>query len=171
MGIKLIRRSLLATLLLGVAGAWLWLVWLEPSYGGGPFSLVEDGLYVGSYVKKPPPGTKAVVNLCGQKDCYQAEASLWEPILEGGKAPDISWLRHVVDFISAQRRAGRTTYVHCLAGMNRSGMVTIAYLMQEHGWSRDKALTFLRSKRTQIQPNPALMRLLAEWEQTLNQKG
>ena len=58
-------------------------------------------------------------------------------------------------------------YVHCLYGMNRSGMVVIAHLMDRHGWGRERALTFVRSKRPQVCPNPALMRLLDEWERTL----
>jgi hypothetical protein len=167
---RVFRCALLTTVLLGGVGGWLGLLWLERACAGTAFTLVEDGLFVGSYVAKPPPGTKAVVNLCGQKDRFQVEASLWEPILEGGKEPTVAWLSRVVDFIAAQRRAGRTTYVHCLAGLNRCGMVTTAYLMQEHGWGRDKALAFLRSKRPQIQPNPTLMRLLAQWEKALKEK-
>lgn len=43
-------------------------------------------------------------------------------------------------------------------------MVTAAYLMKEHGWGRDEALAFLRSKRPVVRPNPAFMQLLTEWE-------
>jgi hypothetical protein len=157
----------LTALLLGSLVAWLWLVGLERSSREEPYSLIEDGLYVGTSVPEPPPGTRAVVNLCGQKDSYTVDACLWEPIFAGDEDPDVEWLRRVVEFIATQRRAGRTTYVHCWAGMNRSGMAVTAYLMYEHGWSRDRALTFVQSRRPQVQPNPALMRLLAEWEQVL----
>ena len=54
-----------------------------------------------------------------------------------------------------------------MAGMNRSGAAVTAYLMYEHGWGRDEALAFLRGRRPQVQPNPTLMRLLAEWEEEL----
>ena len=95
---------------------------------------------------------------------------LWEPIFEGGVEPSLEWLGRVVDFIATQRRAGWPTYVHCLAGMNRSGAVVTAYLMYEHGWGRDVALAYLQDKRPVVQPNPALMRLLADWEKTLKEK-
>jgi len=121
-------------------------------------------------VPEPPPGTTAVLNLCGKEDPYHADAHLWEPVLEGGKEPDLAWLRRLVEFIAAQRRAGATVYVHCLAGMNRSGTVAVAYLMQEHGWTRDRALAFAQAKRPQIQPNRAFQRLLAEWETALRQQ-
>ena len=166
---KTVRRILLFATLAGVIGAWVWFRWREQSHDP-PFSLVEDGLYIGRSVKQPPVGTKAVVNLCGQADPYQAEAALWQPIFEGGSDPDLDWLRRVVLFIAAQRQADRPTYVHCLAGVNRSGAVVTAYLMFEHGWGRDEALTHLRRKRPVVQPNPMLMRLLAEWEEDLRKK-
>ena len=163
---KTVRRILLFAVLASAIGAWLWLRWREQSYDP-PYSLVEDGLFIGSFVKQPPPGTKAVVNLCGQADPHQVEAALWEPIFEGGSDPDLEWLRRVIQFIAAQRQAGRPTYVHCLAGVNRSGAVVTAYLMFEHGWGRDEALRHLQRQRPVVQPNPTLMRLLSEWEDDL----
>ncbi len=149
------------------AGAWLVLLWVGGSYDR-PYALVEDGLYVGSAVDDPPPGTRAVVNLCGRPDPYPAEESLWEPVSEGGQEPSLDWLRRVVGFIARQRHAGRIVYVHCLAGMNRSGAAVTAYLMREHGWGRDEALAFVQRRRPEVQPNPVLLRLLAEWERSLN---
>jgi hypothetical protein len=164
---KTLRRALLVTILLGPVGVWLWLRWLEQSYDQ-PYCEVEDGLYIGTSVNQPPPGTRAVVNVCGRKDPYEVEASFWEPVFEAGKEPSLDWLGRVVEFIVAQRRAGRPTYVHCLTGMNRSGTVVTAYLMKEHGWGRDEALAYLQKRRPVVQPNPELMRLLSEWEKALH---
>jgi hypothetical protein len=165
-----LRTRLLILLLLVCVGVWFWLQWLGDSYDR-PYCLIEDGLYVGSSVESPPRGTQAVVNLCGREDRYKVEASLWEPILESAEEPTLEWLRRVVEFIDTQRKAGRTTYVHCMAGMNRSGAVVTAYLMSKHGWDRDRALAFVREKRPQIQPNPTLMRLLAQWERQITPTG
>jgi protein phosphatase slingshot len=169
---KKCRHILFAVVLFAGLGVWFWLLWLERSYREEPYSLIEDRLYLGSSVDMPPPGTKAVLNLCGRKDPYSVDTILWEPILEGGKEPDLAWLRRMVEFIDKQQRESRITFVHCLAGMNRSGMVVTAYLMFKHHWPRDEALDFVKAKRPQIQPNPALMRLLTDWEKTLaNKKG
>ena len=164
-------QILLAIFLLTGLGTWLWLLWLERSYREEPYSLIEEKLYLGGSVAEPPPGTKAVLNLCGRKDPYSVETGLWEPILEGGKEPDLDWLRRMVEFIDTQQRESHITFVHCMAGMNRSGMVVTAYLMFKHNWSRNQALEFVQSKRPQIQPNPQLMRLLGEWEKALNKQG
>jgi protein-tyrosine phosphatase len=137
----------------------------EPNY-----SLVEDGLYQGGYVKAPPFGAQAVLNLCETEDLYRAEVHDWVPIPDASPAPDLDWLRRRVEFVDAQRRAGRTVYVHCWAGVSRSGMVVTAYLMFEHRWTREEALAFVRSRRPVTRPNPAFMELLGEWEQALRDR-
>ncbi len=152
---------------LACISVWLALTWVASTYDQ-PYALVEDGLYIGSAVDRPPRGTQAVVNLCGRTDPYQTETYLWEPVFEAGKEPRLDWLRRVVGFIAEQRREKRITFVHCMAGMNRSGAAVTAYLMQEHGWGREEALAFLQKKRQEVLPNPTLMRLLTNWEHALN---
>jgi dual specificity phosphatase 12 len=141
------------------------LVFLRPT-GDEGYSQIEPGLYLGSSVEKPPPGTQAVVNLCGRQDTYQVGPTLWIPLYEGER-PTLDILRRVVGFIDEQRRAGRQTYVHCMVGVNRSGSAVTAYVMQAHQLGRDEALTFVRRRRPEVQPDPTLMHLLAEWEQAL----
>jgi hypothetical protein len=155
----------LGLLLCGVV-AWATLAWWESFYQEKPYDLIEARLYLGRAVSKPPPGTSAVVNLCSFEDPYTVEARLWLPVLEEGREPTLEWLGEVVDFIDEQRQAGRTVYVHCLAGVNRSAAAMTAYLMREHDWNREQALDFVRSKRPQVQPNSELIRLLDEWERS-----
>jgi hypothetical protein len=161
-----LRRIVIALVLLGGTGAWLGLLWLENSSALRGYSRIEEGLYLGEAVDSPPRSTTAVVNLCEREDRYQVKHSLWEPI-DGGREQSIAWVRRVVKFVRSRREAGDVTYIHCRAGTNRSAMVTAAYLMEKHNWTRDEALAYIRSKRPQIELNPALMRVLAEWEKAL----
>jgi hypothetical protein len=46
-------------------------------------------------------------------------------------------------------------------------MVTAAYLMFRDGLTREQALTALRTHRPQVCPNPAFMRLLLKWEDSV----
>lgn len=128
------------------------------------YARVEDGLYVGGHVPAPPPGTRAVLNLCEIEDPYHAEVHRWVPIPDAAPAPTADWLREQVEFIAAQRGAGRPVFVHCQNGASRSVMVVAAYLMTRHGWSRDEALAFVRERRPVGRPNPAFLTLLKEWE-------
>jgi hypothetical protein len=134
------------------------------SYPAGNFSCIEDGLYLGGMVPEPPPGTEAVLNVCETEDPYRAEIHRWQPIADAAPAPTIDWLRDQVEFVDEQRRADRRVYVHCRAGISRGGMVVAAYLMYRDGCSRDEALASIRAKRRLVQPNPAFMQLLKEWE-------
>jgi len=131
------------------------------------YSLIEPRLYMGGSVRHPPPESSAVLNLCEVQDPYECEVHVWDRIPDSAPAPSLDWLRKQVDFVDAQYSAGRTVYVHCYGGVSRAGMVVAAYLMSKHGWTRDQALDFARSKRPIVKPNPAFMELLLEWERTL----
>jgi Dual specificity phosphatase, catalytic domain len=131
----------------------------EPNY-----SRIEEGLYLGGYVREPPPGTRAVLNLCETADRYHGEVHVWEPIRDAEPAPDIDWLRRMVKWMDQRRQSGMTTYVHCRNGVSRSGMVVTAYVMFKHKWTRDAALAFVQQQRPITRPNPAFMRRLIEWE-------
>lgn len=135
------------------------------------YSQIEDGLYIGGHVAKPPPGTRAVLSLEEHEDAYQAEVHRWQPIPDAEPAPSLDWLRQQVEFVGTQRESGRQVFVHCRAGVSRSGMVVVAYLMLQHGWSRDQTLEFVRSRRPIVRPNPAFMGLLLEWEESLERQG
>jgi Dual specificity phosphatase, catalytic domain len=165
---KLTPVRLAIVLLALSAAALVGLQWWARSYDEGPnYSLIEDGLYMGGSVDRPPPGTQSVLNLCEREDPYLCQVHDWTMIRDAAPAPDLDWLRRRVEFVDRQRRAGRTTYVHCFAGISRAGMVVTAYLMFKHGWSRDQALEYVRSKRPRVRPNPAFMERLAEWENEL----
>jgi dual specificity protein phosphatase-like protein len=164
-------RTYLWCLLIGFAALWLLvlgtLVWITDFYTPDNFTLIEDGLYVGGRVPKPPRGTKAVLNLCEQEDSYRAEVHTWESIRDSAPAPDVDWLRRMVSFIETNRREGRTTFVHCRNGVSRSGLVVVAYEMYKNHWTRAQALEFVRSKRPEVRPNPAFLELLDRWQQEL----
>jgi hypothetical protein len=181
------QRNALLILLFAVAvggvgaGLGMWLLlpyWLtgNNSAAGTPippaaaknFSEIEEGLFVGGYEFAPPPGIRAVLNVCESKDTYSCEVHAWNPIPDAAPAPKLAWLRQQVAFVAAQRQAGLCVYVHCHAGISRSVMVVTAHLMQKHHWNRDQAIAFVRTKRPQANPNPAFMVLLLEWEQELN---
>ena len=155
--------------LLVIVGFCALLVFVELSLTGERpnYSQILDGLYMGGYVKAPPPGTKAVLNLCHIADPYKVETHDWEKVKDTTPAPSIDWLKKQVKFIDEQRQAGKTVYVHCRNGVSRSGMVVVAYVMYRDKLPRDKALAQVRTKRPITRPNPAFMARLAEWERVV----
>src|SRR5262245_18750488 len=164
------RRVLWLLLPTAVAAGWFGLLALERSSRQENYSLIEDRLYMGDNVRQPPPRTVAVLNLCEADDPYRSPVHVWEPIRDAEPAPDLAWLRRQVQFIDGHRKAGGTVFVHCRNGVSRSGLVVVAYLMFEHDWSRDAALTFARAGRPDTRPNPAFMDRLLDWERELRRR-
>ena|ERR1700677_4057468 len=134
------------------------------------YDRIDKNLFLGGHVKTPPPGTKAVLNLCEIEDPYKVAEHRWVPIKDVEPAPSLDWLKEQVEFIDAQRKAGRQTYVHCRNGVNRSGFVVTAYVMCSQNMTRDEALKFVRSKREGVRPNPIFMDRLLEWEKAIKKK-
>jgi hypothetical protein len=168
---KLTRLHLLLLLLCSCLAFWGGLLGLHAYYQEETYALIEPGLYLGAPVEEQPLGTQVVLNLCELADPYHCEVHLWKPIRDGAPGPPMTWLRTQVDFLTAQRQAGRTTFVHCLSGRSRSGMVITAYLMAEHGWTRDDAMAFVRTKWPSTRPNRVFMESLAVWERVLSADG
>ena len=134
------------------------------------YDLIDKNLYLGGFVKAPPPGTKAVLNLCETEDPYKVPDHRWVPINDVEPAPTLEWLKEQVDFIDAQRKSSKQTYVHCRNGVNRSVFVVTAYVMYSQNLTRDEALKLIRSKRPDVRPNPIFMERLLEWEKAIKKK-
>jgi hypothetical protein len=167
-----ILRCLLVAIPIGAAVGWLfWFTSDRPAREEPNYTLIEDRLWMGGLVPEPPPGTRAVLNLCEQSDPYHSHAHLWEPLNDAEPSPSLDGLRRLVEFVGERRRAGDTVYVHCRNGVSRSGLVVTAYLMAEHQWTREQSLDFIRSKRPVVRPSPPYMQLLLEWEEGLKAKS
>ena len=163
---KFNRLGWLTLFLAACLGIWVVLLAVAQSYREPPnYTRIEDILYLGGFVERPPPKTTAVCNLCETEDPYQCDHHAWHPIRDAAPAPSLDWLTEQVKFIETQRMAGRTIFVHCLNGVSRGPTVMAGYLMVKNNWTRDEALDYLREKRPQVRPNPAFMDLLNEWEQ------
>jgi hypothetical protein len=167
------RSTGLLVVVLGLIGGTLLLAALaenrsrQESYPRSNYTDIEDGLSLGGMLSEPPPGVRAVLNVCETEDPYTVEVHRWEPIPDLGPAPRLDWLRAQVEFIDRQRKAGRPVYVHCRAGVNRSAMVVAAYLMWRDRLTRDEALAVSRSKRLRVGPYEAYQRYLLDWQHAL----
>ena len=60
------------------------------------------------------------------------------PIRDGG-TPTIAMMTEILDAIDASVETGKTVYLHCMAGLGRTGVVVGCYLVR-HGMSGEDAL-------------------------------
>jgi len=60
-------------------------------------------------------------------------------------------------------------FVHCFAGISRSTSSILAYLIKYHGLALHEALSFVKSKRSIVFPNPGFLRQLSAYSQNFEQ--
>ncbi len=80
------------------------------------------------------------------------------------EAPTPEQLREAVEWIRSEVAAGRRVYVHCRAGIGRSATVVAAFLMSEYGWTRERAWSFLESRRPIVRQTDGQRESLVSFE-------
>lgn len=122
---------------------------------GKPFitpvsSQITDDLWQGGhpYLGVPDEFT-AILNLYPWGDPYHRRKGVdlrVVKMLDAATVPDRDLLIELADWIN-ERRVGGLVYVHCQAGLNRSGLVTALALIRE-GMTAEEAISLLREKRS-----------------------
>ena len=76
-------------------------------------------------------------------------------------------MRYLDTFIHPEAPSHKRVLVHCAAGISRSATIVIAWLMKTYGINRNKAILFVRARRSIISPNDGFIAILGEWERYL----
>jgi len=79
-------------------------------------------------------------------------------------------LNEFTDFMDECVVNKRKVLVHCVAGINRSATLLIAYLVRRRGMSLIDAISLCHAKRPIILTNEAFVMSLIEWSERLEQK-
>lgn len=95
-------------------------------------------------------GVRAIIclmNLRGVAELYEAAGfeTLLSPIPDG-RVPTREQYREIMEFIEDQRARGYPVAVHCAAGLGRTGLVLVGFLM-ERGADFETALKQVRAVR------------------------
>eukprot|EP01111_Echinosteliopsis_oligospora_P002697 TRINITY_DN1409_c0_g1_i1.p1 TRINITY_DN1409_c0_g1~~TRINITY_DN1409_c0_g1_i1.p1 ORF type:complete len:472 (-),score=73.03 TRINITY_DN1409_c0_g1_i1:61-1455(-) len=81
-----------------------------------------------------------------------------------------SHLDGCMDFIDDAIKSNGNVFIHCRAGVSRSGSVVCAYVMHKQGLPRDEAIEFVRQNRSRVQPNNGFLVQLNKWHTTLSDR-
>jgi predicted protein tyrosine phosphatase len=76
----------------------------------------------------------------------------------------ITDIYRLIPIIHAELMQKRGVLVHCFYGRSRSASICIAYLIRYHNMTMEEALAFVKSKRTQVSPNPGYLTQLKQFE-------
>jgi protein-tyrosine phosphatase len=135
------------------------------------YYMIENNLFQGGMPDETMPrDITAVMTLSNEPIGHllhpDVEMHCWLPIPDG-PFPGMKWLEAAVKMVETMIEAGHRVYIHCRAGVSRSAMVTIAYLMKKHGWSLDTAMDWVGAENPEINPNPRFIMGLREYEDQL----
>jgi len=111
-----------------------------------------------------------VLNVSGFKRSteYPIETkTLNVPISDFGFTNLFDVLDTCFNFIDEAKGSGGKVLVHCMAGINRSASICIAYLMKQRQWTLKQAYDFLKKIRDEIHPHPSYMEQLFQYEEKL----
>ncbi|CAK8686511.1 unnamed protein product [Clavelina lepadiformis] len=67
-------------------------------------------------------------------------------------------------YISEARKKGGRVLVHCKMGISRSAATVCAFLMKENSWNHERALEYVESCRSIVNPNSGFRKQLVEYE-------
>jgi len=112
-------------------------------------------------------GIKAVLSLCSEEEAtppphlsYRFHCRrLVLPDHRSARLPEPSELQVALDLLSGLREHG-PVFVHCVAAMERSPLVCLAWLVMRHGQSPQAALDYLMQMHPGTNPLPGQLRLL-----------
>lgn len=106
----------------------------------------------------------AIVNLSNSKNNYPKDIQIMNIMIDDAYNIDItSYLEDAYNFIEKYNKDGNVL-VHCRAGISRSSSVVIHYIMKKYNKSYQEALSFVKEKRSIVQPNDGFMRQLVKYQ-------
>lgn len=139
-----------------------WLLARELAVGPAPLAerhldrLTEEGvaavLSLCSASEAPPPAGMAERFRCSR---------LVLPDHRAGRTPELQELRQALDLLAQLREAG-PVFVHCVAAMERSPLVCMAWLVTRHQLNPQQALDYLMQVHPGTNPLPRQLVLLRE---------
>mgnify|MGYP001157399580 CR=1 FL=1 len=124
------------------------------------------------YLKKN--NIKAILNLCDQKEApifdevekYFNFKRFVLPDHKVNKEILISEINEILSIIESLRKSG-PIYVHCYAGIERSPIVCMSWLVAKHKLSPQRALDYLMEVHPGTNPLPSQFKLLNNIDQTM----
>ncbi|XP_062873561.1 protein phosphatase Slingshot homolog 1 [Trichomycterus rosablanca] len=139
-------------------------------------TLIFDHLYLGSewnasnLEELQESGVGYILNVTREIDNFFPGTFCYHNVrVYDEEATDLlAYWNETYNFIVKAKKNQSKCLVHCKMGVSRSASTVIAYAMKEYDWSLDKALNFVKQKRSITRPNDSFMRQLAEYEGILD---
>eukprot|EP01121_Diplochlamys_sp_Union-15-3_P012319 TRINITY_DN3678_c0_g2_i1.p1 TRINITY_DN3678_c0_g2~~TRINITY_DN3678_c0_g2_i1.p1 ORF type:complete len:158 (+),score=14.10 TRINITY_DN3678_c0_g2_i1:11-484(+) len=141
-----------------------------------PDKIIEEHIYLGSFfnanniIDLVNYDIGYIINVGDVKSSAKYPENiktLYRPLSDFGNSDLVSVFDECFQIFDEAKKNNKKVLIHCVAGVNRSVSVLIAYLMQHKKWKLKEALQFVKEKRSYISPHPGYIRQLQEYEKQL----
>lgn len=128
-------------------------------------SQITDNIYLGNYFNAMNyqwllgNSITHVLNCAKEIPCTYSNKLTYKHI-KGDDIPSFKLLPHLheaADFINNAVNTKGIVLVHCAAGISRSTTCLLAYFMKYKNVELNKAIQFIKAKRSIIRPNPGFL--------------
>ena len=120
---------------------------------------ITENIALGDWMdaeKLPHSGITRVLNMAKEVSIRHELPALHMHILDGVEM-QTNVLEKAREFLGEADDDDKTL-VHCVAGVSRSPSIVAMHLALKHGRTFDEALAFVKSKRSVVDPDAAVMR-------------
>lgn len=83
----------------------------------------------------------------------------------------LSDFERLLPIIRKELGNGKGVLCHCYRGRSRSASIVAAYLIRYHNMTTDDALSYIKSKRAQVDPNPGYITQLRIFEDKVKKEN
>eukprot|EP01121_Diplochlamys_sp_Union-15-3_P012318 TRINITY_DN3678_c0_g1_i1.p1 TRINITY_DN3678_c0_g1~~TRINITY_DN3678_c0_g1_i1.p1 ORF type:complete len:156 (+),score=21.12 TRINITY_DN3678_c0_g1_i1:82-549(+) len=141
-----------------------------------PDKIIEEHIYLGSIfnayniIDLVNSDIGYIINVGDTKSSAKYPENiktLYRPLSDFGDSDLVSVFDECFQMFDEAKKNNKKVLIHCMAGVNRSASVLIAYLMQHKKWRLKEALQFVKERRSFISPHPGYIRQLVEYEKLL----
>lgn len=92
------------------------------------------------------------------------------PLRDVDDEPIINHIEEILPTIHELLLQNKGVLVHCMFGASRSVSIVACYLIKYHNMSAEQAIDFMKSKRSQVNPNEGYKQCLHMYEKIIHQK-
>ncbi|KAJ6232259.1 dual specificity protein phosphatase -related [Anaeramoeba flamelloides] len=139
---------------------------------GNAIDKIDEGLYLGNKVGSSHKefleenGITHILNVCYEPCKFEKDYTyLHIPYYDSPHAFMLENFQKFYAFISeALSEKNNNVFVHCAAGVSRSGTVVVSYLMKSRNWGFETAFNYVKTKRSVVQPKVFFQRQLNLWK-------
>ena len=89
------------------------------------------------------------------------------PLTDNNTTDITQYFEQAFNLIELARKKREKILIHCKLGISRSASIIIGYLIKYLGYTASSALTFLKTKRPKVNPNPGFISQLNSYENVI----